>query len=468
MTDFFSTRERLAGLGTSVPAEPITPGELNRMVERALKANLPPSILVKGEISNFTRNRSSGHLYFTLKDAQASVECVMFAQRAARVGFDPQDGLEVVATGAVGVYAPRGRYQLVVSALEPLGAGSLELARRKLEQKLRDEGLLDPSRRKPIPPFAQTVALITSPQAAGFADMMKVLQRCPWLALVVCPVPVQGASAAAEIVKMLRTVDRRAPSLGIDVVLLGRGGGSIEDLWAFNDETLARTIVAMHVPVVTGIGHEIDVSIADLVADYHAHTPTEAATVIVRNWLDIGQGLDAIGARLSRAMRTVLQSKRHQLSMIERVEFFRHPSAPIDLVRQQIDDRAERLDDAMRTRLERLTRRLEHASTRLTARHPRLDLARAVALFSSLEARLDRSHRPAVERRRHQIDAIEQRLVALDPMRVLKRGYSITRRPDGRIVRTPGEVREGDRLTTRLAEGEVESIVESKGQGRLF
>lgn len=468
MAGFFDTHERLTQMAKPQPPEPITPGELNRMVERALKASLPASLLVKGEISNFTRNRTSGHLYFTLKDAQASVECVMFAQRAARIGFDPQDGLEVVATGSVGVYAPRGRYQLVVSALEPLGAGSLELARRKLEQKLRDEGLLDPQRRKPVPPFARTIALVTSPQAAGFADMMKVLQRCPWLRLIVCPVPVQGASAAPEIVRMLRTVDRRARELNIDVVLLGRGGGSIEDLWAFNDETLARTIAAMHVPVVTGIGHEIDVSIADLVADHHAHTPTEAATVLVRNWLDIGEGLEAIQSRLGRAMRATLQAKRHRLEIIERVEFFRHPSSAIDLVRQQLDDRAERLEDAMQTRLERLAQRLERSQTRLAARHPKLDLARAVARLSSLEARLERSHKPVVDRRRHALDAIEQRLVALDPMRVLKRGYSVTRRADGRIVRAPAEVREGDRLTTRLAEGEIESVVESKGQGRLF
>ena len=467
MTDFFSTRDRLGRLGTPEQAEPITPGELNRMVERALKANLPPSILVKGEISNLTRNRSSGHLYFTLKDAQASVECVMFAQRAARMTFDPQDGLEVVATGAVGVYAPRGRYQLVVGALEPRGAGSLELARRKLEQKLRDEGLLDPARRKPIPPFAQTVALVTSPQAAGFADMMKVLQRCPWIRLVVCAVPVQGPSASAEIVKVLRTVDRQALTLQIDVVLLGRGGGSIEDLWAFNDETLARTIAAMSVPVVTGIGHEIDVSIADLVADHHAHTPTEAATVIVRNWLDMGNALDAIGARLSRAMKAVFQTRRQRLWMLERIEFFRHPSAPIDLVRQQIDDRAGRLDESMRERVERLNRRLEHASARLTARHPRLDLVRAGARLSSIDARLEQSHRNMAERRRYQIDAIERRLVALDPMRVLKRGYSITRRADGRIVRSPEELREGDRLTTRVVGGEIESVGEGKGQGRL-
>ena len=253
----------------------ISVSQLTAVIDRAIKAGVPGSVLVKGEVSNFKAHAASGHLYFTLKDATACINCVMWKSDAARVKFRPTDGMELLTGGRVAVYAEQGKYQLYVTSLRPIGQGALELALRQLRARLEAEGLFAAARKKPLPPYPLNIALVTSRQTAALQDMLKVLRRFPWLRLSLFHAPVQGDGAGERIADAIAQLNasRDRPT---DVLLLARGGGSLEDLWAFNEEVVARAIAASRIPVVTGIGHEIDVSIADLVADHHAHTPTEA------------------------------------------------------------------------------------------------------------------------------------------------------------------------------------------------
>ena len=329
--NFFEFQEKLSQKGRK-PADDrtnravLTVSQLTARIERALKDQLPGSFLVRGEVSNFKHHGGSGHLYFTLKDNDACVDCVMFKSDAASLRFAPQDGIEIVATGRIAVYAQRGRYQLYIARLEPVGQGALELAFRQLCAKLQAEGLFDPARKKPLPPYPRRIALVTSTQTAAIQDMLKVLSRFPFLQLMIYHVPVQGEGAAAKIAEALRDINRGHSDIGgIDLILLSRGGGSLEDLWAFNEEIVARAVAASSIPIITGVGHEIDVSVADLVADYHAHTPTEAAQVSVANWRTAPDALEATGIRLRREIRTLLQEARQRLAQVQRHEVFPPP-----------------------------------------------------------------------------------------------------------------------------------------------
>lgn len=372
-----------------------------------------PHVWVAGEISNLTR-AGSGHLYFTLKDAQAQLKAVMWRSAAQRLRFQPHDGLEVVAAGPLEVYAPRGQYQIIVQQMQPQGVGALELALRQLQQKLAAEGLFDPDRKRPLPRFPRRVALVTSPSGAAVRDLIQVMtRRWPLVDLVVVPVAVQGEGAANDIAEGLR---RAARLPNVDVIITGRGGGSLEDLWAFNEEAVARAIAASPVPVVTAVGHEIDVTIADLVADRRALTPSEAGELVVPLLSDVEQNLAALRQRLTTALRQRARQARLTLDSLAQRRCF---TRPLD----RIHDHAARLDD--------------------------------------LEARLTTALKHRVETARHQLAGLATTLDALSPLAVLKRGYSLTRRlPTREIVRSAAELKIGDRLCTRLAEGEVVSIVE--------
>ena len=448
----------------------MTPSALNRLVELTLKNALPTTLLVRGEVSNFNRNRTSGHCYFTLKDSGGCVDAVMWASRAERLRFEPRDGMELLASGGVGVYVPRGRYQLVVNSLDPVGEGALELAKRQLEAKLRDEGLLDDDRKRRIPPFPRTIAIVSSPQAAGFADVLKVLRRHRWLRLLVFPVPVQGAAAAPAIAAALRRLSERHHAVGgVDSILLCRGGGSLEDLWAFNDEAVCRVIAASSIPVIAGIGHDTDVSIADLVADHHAHTPTEAATYVARHWAIAPDVVDGLRARVNREARRRVDEARQQVASIARHELFRRPGSMLDGARQRVDDAERELGRTLERRLAAATRRLDRIVGGLS---PAV-IARATRRAAERVERLAHELQRAAERRlatpTRTIDAIDARLRALSPDNVLRRGYSITtRKRDNAIVRDRADVRGGETLVTRLADGSIESIADDPRQPKLF
>lgn len=518
--DFFQFHAKVArprAAPAAIPAKeekPLTVTELTGKIERAIKSGLPPAVLVRGEVSNYGRNKSSGHVYFTLKDPGACLDCVLFKSDAERVKFQVQDGMELLAHGRIGVYGQRGRYQLYVSTLRPLGQGALELAFQQLRAKLEAEGLFAAERKKPLPRYPLRIALITSREAAALHDMLKVLRAFPWLRVMLYPVPVQGDGAATKIAAAVHHLNAYGDRVGgADLILLGRGGGSLEDLWAFNEEVVVRAVAASAIPVVTGIGHEVDVCIADLVADHHAHTPTEAARYITLAWQTAEGDLTKHHQRLRHVFRAAVSDARQRLKAVERHECFRRPLDRINALRQLLDDRQRSLVSCERDRLASARHRLQEGSARLqqllpvflfrlrddlSIRRRQLDqairlrltaahegVARASALFgechpksslrlkaqhlATLSGRLERSFSTNLRRHALSLDSLERQLHAVSPEAVLRRGYSITTRKRGGLhLKSASELKPGDRLITRFADGQVESTVEDSKQLPLF
>jgi exodeoxyribonuclease VII large subunit len=491
----------------------ITVSQLTSRIDRAVRAGVPETVYVRGEISNFRPNAGSGHLYFTLKDVENCIDCVMWKSDASRLKFTPVGGIELLATGKVGIYGKQGKYQLYVNNLRPLGKGALELAFQQLRAKLQAEGLFAPERKRPLPTYPMTIALVTGANTAALQDMLKVLRRFAWIRLLVYPVPVQGQGAAQKIVDAIRHLSERGHELGIEAILLARGGGSLEDLWSFNEEIVARAIDGSTLPIVTGIGHEVDTSIADLVADYHAHTPTEAAQIISHHWRGARDAVDLSNVRLRRLVTDLLQDARQRLRNIERHEAFRRPMDRINGYRQLLDDRQRQLSLAltkrlhvaswriaeMRTRLDRhmparinrlreqlskigngisaaIAMRMRRSAERLTRatallndRHPKYRLPLHRQRLSGLADRLTVAARSNLLLRQQKLDALARQLEAVGPENVLRRGYTITtRKKTGEILRCGETLKPGEHLLTRFADGETESEVVDLKQPGLF
>jgi len=477
MTDgFFDTHARLTSQrsATASPAPggaPLTVTQLTKQIEKAIKSGVPASLSVRGEVSNYRpRKGGSGHLYFTMKDAAACIDCVMWADAAAALKFTLTDGLEVLASGRVGIYADRGKYQLYVNSLSPMGKGALELAFQQLRARLEKEGLFSPERKKPLPVYPLRICLVTSRGTAAIQDMFKVLNRYPWLRLFVYDVPVQGGSAAPKIAAAIAHLNHEHESIGgIDAILLARGGGSPEDLWAFNEEIVARAVAESEIPIVTGIGHEIDVSIADLVADHHAHTPTEAAQTVVAQWRSADDELGITQTRLRRAMRQMIQDARQRLTAIERHELFRRPMDMVNQLRQRLDDRERALALGISKSLAKRRSELTQLESRLTQRHPRHTIALYSARVATIEQRLSKAMIDDRKRRTVRLDALQAHLNAVGPEQVLLRGYTITTtRKNGVPMRSAADAKLGQTLVTRFADGEVESIVADPKKPTLF
>jgi exodeoxyribonuclease VII large subunit len=386
--------------------------ELSRRLKTLVEISFP-YVCVEGEISNLSR-AASGHVYFTLKDEGAQIRGVLWRRAAVRVRFDLHDGLHVVAAGPLEVYAARGSYQLVVERLIPQGIGPLELAFRQRYEKLAAEGLFEQERKRPLPRFPRRIALVTSPSGAAVRDLLQVItRRWPACDLIVVPVPVQGAGAAAAIAAGLRSA---AQLPRVDVIIAGRGGGSLEDLWEFNEEVVARAIFASPIPVVSAVGHEIDVTIADLVADKRALTPSEAGELVVPQRADVLTDFAHLGSRMETAMREALRRRR---LFVDRLAGCRALTRPLETVRY----RQQQLHD--------------------------------------LSQRLGRGARRRIERTSHELRSLSGHLDALSPLKVLGRGYSLTRRETtGEIVRRVEDVGIGERIRTNLAEGQLISVVE--------
>jgi exodeoxyribonuclease VII large subunit len=386
--------------------------DLVNAFKEVVETALPPCI-VEGEISN-CRKSPSGHWYLTLKDDQAEISAVVWRSAAMRMRFEPRDGIKCLATGSLQVYVARGTCQFVISHLMPQGIGELELAFRQLRDKLAAEGLFDAARKRPIPQIPKRIALVTSPGSAAVRDMIQVItRRWPAARIVIVPVRVQGDGAAEDIARGLRLV-HRIP--GVDVVITGRGGGSLEDLWCFNTEVVARAIAACRLPVISAVGHEIDVSIADLVADRRALTPSEAGELVVPSARDLRDGLQQTAQRLRQVLRDRLERVRLKLSAIEARSVIQRPMTLVDQRRMDCELMADRA-------------------------------TRAIHLMS--------------ERYRHNLKHIAASLQALSPLQVLSRGYSLTQTSNGRILRQADDVKPGDILKTQLASGVVYSHVAS-------
>ena len=385
--------------------------ELVTAFKEVVETALPPCS-VEGEISN-CRMSPAGHWYLTLKDETSEISAVIWRSAAARMKFVPKDGMKVLATGSLQVYVARGTCQFVITKLMPQGIGELEMAFRQLRDKLAAEGLFEESRKRPIPRIPERIALVTSPSSAAVRDMIQVItRRWPAARIVVVPVRVQGEGASDDIVKALRNV-HWIPE--VDVVIAGRGGGSLEDLWCFNEEKVARAIVACRVPVISAVGHEIDVSIADLVADRRALTPSEAGELVVPSVQDLRDSLDYTAQRMRQVLRNGVERMRLQLNAIEARSVFQRPMTLVDQRRMTCDELGQRL-------------------------------VIAIKLF--------------VERRQQTVARTAASLHALSPLQVLSRGFSLTQTADGTVLRDAEQVDVGDTLVTRLANGFVKSTVD--------
>ncbi len=393
-----------------------------------------PAVWVEGEISNF-RVYASGHAYFTLKDDQAQLRCALFRTRARRVKFEPGDGQHVLAFGSIEVYAQRGEYQLVVELLEPRGLGALQLAFEQLKQRLAAEGLFDQGRKRPLPRFPRRIGVVTSPDGAALRDILRVVgRRFGDVHIVLAPARVQGDGAAAELAQGVRELNALG---GVDVIIVGRGGGSLEDLWAFNDEMLARTLAASKVPVVSAVGHEVDFTIADFVADVRAATPSQAAELVVSEKAAVVEALDALRRRLHRAAVRPLR----------------------DLDRR-VDETTARLRRAIQAALERASHRHRLAVAAFGAVSPVARLAKGVHRLERLDTRLRTAIRHGLVHSRHRMETVVGRLDSLSPLAVLGRGYSLTLSAERRVVRSWREVAAGDRVRVLLGEGSLDCRVD--------
>jgi exodeoxyribonuclease VII large subunit len=431
--------------------------QLSRQLAAVMEERFP-AVWVEGEISNF-KVYGSGHAYFTLKDEGAQLRCVLFRNRARRVRFEPRDGLHVVGFGAVEVYPQRGEYQLVVELLEPRGLGALQLAFEQLKERLQAEGLFSPARKRPLPRFPRKIGIVTSPSGAALRDMLRVIgRRFGEIHIVVAPARVQGDGAAAEVAQGIRELNALG---GVDVIIVGRGGGSLEDLWAFNDEMLARTIVASKIPVISAVGHEVDFTIADFVADVRAATPSNAAELVVKEKRAVVESLGDLGGRLRRGMARALASHRDRLERARARRVLTDPARPLRDLTRRLDDARARLRRAALAAVGRAERRVALADRGLRVLSPVARTINGRRALTDLEARLGRAVHRRLDRARHGLGGAAGRLDSLSPLAVLGRGYSLTRTPDGRIVRSWREVGAGDAVRVVLHEGSLDCRVDA-------
>ena len=419
---------------------------------RAILEDAFATVWIEGEISNLARPRS-GHIYFTLKDENCQVRCAMFRMHNRALSFTPEDGMLVLAHARVSLYPERGEFQLIVQYMEEAGAGALRRAFDALKSRLGTEGLFDAEHKRPLPLLPRRIGVVTSPTGAAVRDVLSVLgRRFPAVPVVIHPVSVQGAGAAEAIARMIDLACERSEC---DVLILARGGGSLEDLWAFNEETVARAMHRASIPIVTGVGHEVDFTIADLVADLRAPTPSAAAESVVPDASEWAARYRGFGARLVSVVHRGLAARRGEVRMLAkrlvhpRRRLFDH-SQRLDAVTMRLTRAASAEVREHRARLSTLAARLaRHAPDRTTQAHR--------SRCEALELRLSRATRAAFAERRSRVSALERALGAFGPQATLERGYSILLRDDDRqVVRGASEVRPGERLRARLAQGALE------------
>jgi exodeoxyribonuclease VII large subunit len=413
-------------------------------------------VWVEGEISNF-RPAESGHLYFTLKDGDAQVRVVVFRSQARLLRFKPENGMQVVARGRVTVYDSRGELQLSAEYLEPKGAGALQMAFEQLKGKLGAEGLFEESRKKPIPALPRRIGVVTSPRGAAVRDIINILRRRhAGVSVLIYPAQVQGEAAPVEVSAGLRYFNQQK---NVDVIIVARGGGSIEDLAAFNHEGLARTVAASKLPVISAIGHETDFTIIDFVADLRAPTPSAAAELVIRSKQGIEEQEEGLRRRLARAMRYQLLMRRQNLTEVAQHGAFARMQEAIGRRQQRLDDLKFRLVTAQRAILERHRRQLDHTAAAVRHFDVRQRLAGMRRDLNLRLAALTSAGRTALLHRRSRLDHLAGRLEALSPVAILERGYALVFDVDGNLVNNADQVRPGDEISARLARGRIKAIV---------
>ena len=477
--------------------------ELTTRIRELLEGTLP-DISVEGEVSN-CRAAQSGHYYFTLKDARAQIRCVCFRDQMRGIKCKPEDGLHITVRGSLSVYDARGEYQIYVTHIDPVGLGALQLAFEQLKKRLLEEGLFAPAGKKPLPVLPRCIGVVTSPTGAAIRDILRVLKRrFPNAQVSLFPVKVQGAGSAVEIVQALRYFNRVKT---IDVLILARGGGSLEDLWTFNEETVARAISESVIPIITGIGHETDFTIADFVSDLRAPTPSAAAEIVVRSRDEFERHIAEHARRISQQMRFHLSQWKHRVRDLQTHRGFRRLDFLLRGRRQLLDEYSNSLTIGLRLRLAMARQRVTEANAHIasfdlrgraavlrrhidlqrgnlrtaldrvvTRKHRALNLAQMRFAALDLRARVaahrhrlqqsDTELRLKFERlvksKRKQFDAVDTQRIERDPLRILDRGYSITYDSSGKVLRSTDQVVPGDNISVRLARGELAATVRKK------
>ena len=432
-----------------------TVSQLTAEIKTILEQNFE-HLWVEGEISNL-RLPTSGHLYFTLKDESAQVRAVMFRMQNRLLKFEPEDGLQVICYGRLSVYEPRGEYQIVVDHMEPKGLGALQLAFEQLKEKLSREGLFDPAHKKPLPHLPQKIGIVTSPTGAAIRDILQIIdRRFANVHILLYPVRVQGAGAAQEITQ---AIDELNQWPGIEVMIVGRGGGSLEDLWAFNEETVARAIFRSRIPIISAVGHEVDFTIADFVADLRAPTPSAAAELVVRNKIELIQSMESLGHRLYRAGGVALENRRERLSSL--IHRLADPRRRLSDLRLRLDDLCGRLMISVQQCLSRKRDRLRLETDGLMHLHPGRQLAELGHRVAQLCRQMILALRAQLRLFRQRTEGCLGKLQTLSPLAVLERGYSIARvLPSKQVIRRASDLKVTSRVNVKVHRGEFIARVE--------
>ncbi|EPC0236154.1 exodeoxyribonuclease VII large subunit [Escherichia albertii] len=439
-----------------------TVSRLNQTVRLLLEHEMG-QVWISGEISNFS-HPSSGHWYFTLKDDTAQVRCAMFRNSNRRVTFHPQHGQQVLVRANITLYEPRGDYQIIVESMQPAGEGLLQQKYEQLKAKLQAEGLFDQQFKKPLPSSAHCVGVITSKTGAALHDILHVLKRRdPSLPVIIYPTAVQGDDAPGQIVRAIELANIRGEC---DVLIVGRGGGSLEDLWSFNDERVARAIFASRIPVVSAVGHETDVTIADFVADLRAPTPSAAAEVVSRNQQELLRQVQSAQQRLEMAMDYYLANRARRFTQIHHRLQQQHPQ--LRLARQQtaLERLQKRMSFALENQLKQANQQQQRLIQRLNQQNPQPHIHRAQTRIQQLEYRLTETLRAQLSATRERFGNAVTHLEAVSPLSTLARGYSVTSAADGSVLKQVKQVKAGDTLTTRLGDGVVVSEVSAVKRSR--
>lgn len=417
------------------------------------------SILLKGEISNF-KLHSRGHMYFTLKDEGARISAVMFSSYNRNLAFTPEDGMKVLLKGQVTVYEAGGNYQLYVHDMQPDGIGNLYLAYEQMKARLEEQGLFSVAYKKAIPPYPEMIGVITSPTGAAVRDIITTIKRrYPVAKVIIFPVYVQGEFAAPSIASAIQKANEMNT---LDVLIVGRGGGSIEELWAFNEEIVARAIFASYIPVISAVGHETDFTIADFVADLRAPTPTAAAELAVPNILELEEKVMQRTLRLGRVMKEIVESKREQLLSLQKSYAFRYPKQLYGQKEEQLDRLLDSLTQANVNYIEKKTNRLQQLVLQMQKHHPANSILRATAISKQLRKQLEREIRVYVQHKQFDFTRMVEKLEMLSPLHIMMRGYGIAYDKDKQLVKSVKQVQSGDDISVQLHDGLLHCRVSGK------
>ena len=438
-----------------------TVSELNSLVKGVLEGNMPSRLAVTGEIASGKLQSASGHYYFSLKDKNSSLPCVIWKSKFAKLKFKPENGMAVLTTGSIEVYTPHGKYQFYVDKVEPAGVGALQLAFEQMYKRLKEQGLFDDEHKKALPKYPQRIGILTSQSGAAVHDIAdSIYNRWPPAKLFLYPVAVQGKGAAGEIAKAIKDVNRRNKKLKLDILIVGRGGGSKEDLWAFNEEVLARAIFDSKIPVISAVGHEIDTTIADLVADARASTPTKAGVIAVPDMREILAKLASVENGLNSDIAWKIKTAKQNMETILAGAAFRNPFLPVRNREQVLDEIQSRLVISAEQLLAQLSNKLYSSQEQIRKIEPHRLIGAKKLDLNNLRNRAENVISAVVNKAEIRLAAMENRLAALNPKSVLQRGYSITtNKKTGFLVRNLADVKIGDCLITELGN---KNLIESK------